>query len=329
MTQLRFLSHADVTAALPMPDAIAAMKAAYSQLSGGASEMPLRGRTSLEADGVLLTMPAFLRESKQMGVKIVSVVPENAQRNLPMIHALVMALDAVTGEPLAVLEGKSLTAIRTGAGSGAATDALAREDASSVAIIGSGVQARTQLLAVCAVRAIESVYVYSPTADHAAQFAEDMAGRDTIPPNIQITNTPEEAVQQAHIVCTATTSRTPVFNGEALQPGTHINAVGSYTPEMQEVDEVTLQRSIIIVDSRDAVLAEAGEIIIALDNGAIEEADIQAEIGHVLNGSHMGRVNDEQITYFKSVGVAVQDAAAAHVALHHAEENGLGTLVDF
>ena len=328
MPRLRFLSRDDVQAALSMSDAIAAMKAAYSQLSTGASEMPLRSRTALNGDGVLLTMPAFLSESQQLGVKIVSVVPENTQRHLPMIHALVMALDAATGQPLAILEGQSLTAIRTGAGAGAATDALARQDASTVAIIGSGTQARTQLTAVCAVRSIEAVYVYSPTTAHARQFADDMAGTEHVPTIIHVTRTPEEAVQQADIVCTATSSQTPVFDGTCLQPGTHINAVGSYTPTMQEVDEITLQQALIVVDSCEAVLKEAGELIIALENGAITPDDVQVEIGRVLTGDHPGRSHDDQITYFKSVGVAVQDAAAAHIALQHAEANNLGTTIE-
>jgi ornithine cyclodeaminase len=328
MPQLRFLSRDDVQAALPMPAAIAAMNVAYSQLSTGNSDMPLRSRTAMAGEGVLLTMPALLSESNQLGVKIVSVVPENTARNLPMIHALVMALDAATGQPLAILEGQSLTAIRTGAGAGAATDALARSDSSTVAIIGSGTQARTQLMAMCAVRSIDTVYLYSPTTDHARQFAEEMAGRGSIPAAIHITDTPEDAVRQADIVCTATDSQTPVFDGHSLQPGTHINAIGSYMPSMQEVDDVTLQQALIVVDSAEAVLKEAGELIMALENGTLTPDDVQLEIGHVLTGSHPGRSSAEQITYFKSVGVAVQDAAAAHVALQQAEANNLGTLLD-
>lgn len=323
MTQIRFLSSADVRQALPMADAITAMKSAYAQLSTGSAAMPLRSRTPATNDGVLLTMPAHLEASAELGVKIVSVFPQNAERGLPIIHAVVLAFDANTGQPLAILEGGELTAIRTGAGAGAATDVLARMDSRTVAIIGSGIQARTQLLAVCAVRPIERAFVYSRDGARLRHFAESMQAELNLP--ITITANADEAVSQADIICTATTSTTPVFNGEALRPGTHINAVGSYRPDMQEVDTATLQRGLIVVDSREGVLAECGELIIAIEQGAITAEAIQAEIGEVIAGRHPGRINPDQITYFKSVGVAVQDTAAAAMALRNAEREGIGT----
>lgn len=324
--EVRFLSADDVARALPMAEAVEGMKAAYAQLSTGQADMPLRARVQGDG-GVTLVMPAHLQQSAALGVKVVSVFPQNTARGLPIIHALVLALDAGTGRPLAIMEGGSLTAIRTGAGAGAATDLLARPDAHTVAIIGSGVQARTQLEAVCTVRSISTVYVYSPTRAHAERFAADMAGRGPIPTTIHVTAAADEAVAAADIVCTATTSSTPVFNGAALRPGAHINAVGSYTPQMQELDEAALRGALIVMDSREAVLAEAGEVIIALQNGAISESDLHAELGQIVAGQKSGRSSPQQITYFKSCGVAVQDAAAAQIALRNAEAQGLGTLL--
>jgi ornithine cyclodeaminase len=312
-----------------MAEAIEGMKTAYAQLSAGKADMPLRARTAGQNDGVVLVMPAFLKQSRNLGVKIVSVFPQNPAHNLPMIHAVVLALNPETGQPQALKEGVALTAIRTGAGSGAATDVLARKDASVVAIIGSGVQARTQLEAVCTVRAIQQVFVYSPTREHAEKFASEMAGAGAIPRNITETESANDAVAQADIVCAATTALTPVFDGRKLKPGTHVNGVGSYRPDMRELDEYTLLHSRIVVDSREAVLEEAGELIAALYSHKIDESAIHAEIGDVINGVAPGRTNDEKITYFKSVGVAIQDAAAAGIVMKNDEAQDIGIMLEF
>ena len=328
MAQIRFLSRSDVIRALPMADAIEGMKRAYGALSAQAVDMPLRSRVQGKNDGVSLFMPAHLQNSGEMGVKIVSVFPQNLAQGLPTIHAVVLVLDAERGQVLAMLEGGTLTAIRTGAGTGAATDILANPDASHVAIIGSGVQARTQLEAVCTVREIKTVSVYSPNKDNAEKFAQEMAGQGTIPTAITVAQSANEAIENADIIWTATSSHSPVFDGNLLKAGVHINAVGSYMPSMQEVDEVTLQKSRIYMDDKSAVLAEAGEIIIALNNGAISESDLYAEIGEVVNGTKTGRQSSEDISYFKSVGVAVQDAVAANIALKNADIMNIGTLLE-
>lgn len=326
--QMRVLSRKDMRQALPMAAAVAGMKEAFSQLSTDQAVVPLRARVGIEQrEAVSLIMPAYLQKSDGLAVKVVSVFPQNAARGEPTIYATVLVLDATSGRPLAMMEGGSLTAIRTGAGSGAATDLLARRDASVVAILGSGVQARTQLEAVCTVRQIEEVRVYSPTHDHAVHFAQEMKGRGPIPTQIQIMNDPDTAVRGADIICAATTASTPVFDGSALKPGAHVNAVGAFTPEMQEVDVTTIKRSLVVVDSREAVLAEAGDLIIPLQQGDIQENHIHAEIGEIVAGLKAGRTTQDQITYFKSVGVAVQDVAAAHIALANAEAHGLGTVV--
>ena len=322
--ELRILTAVDVAKALPMVEAIAGMKRAYAALSGGEAVMPLRGRLEMAA-GMTLLMPAYLPDDEALAVKVVSVFPDNAAQGQTAVSALVLALDPHTGHPLALLNGEALTAIRTGAGAGAATDLLARQDATVVAIIGSGVQARTQLTAVCAVRSIQRAIVYSRTIAHAEQFAHEMGAELGLP--ITVAATADEAVAQADIVCTATTSPTPVFDGHVLKSGAHVNAVGSYTPQMQEVDGVTIARARVVVDSKTAVLAETGDLIIPIRNGVITPSHIYAELGDIVRGEKAGRKTANEITYFKSVGVAVQDAIAAAIALRNSEAMGLGTMV--
>lgn len=325
---LRILSAADMAQALPMTAAIEAMKDAFAQLSTGQADVPLRARLSIpEQAGVAIFMPAYMRGSQDLAVKIVSVFPKNPARGEPIIYGTVLVLDAASGRPLALLEGGSLTAIRTAAGAGAATDLLARPDAKSVAMLGSGVQARTGLEAMCTVREIETVRVYSPTRAHAAAFAAEMAGRGPIPATIDVVDSPGAAVRGADIVYTATTSYTPTFDGADLSAGAHVNGVGSFTLDMREVDVTTVQRALVVVDDRASMEAEAGEIMYAMQHGHITADHIHAELGEIVAGHKAGRTDAAQITFFKSVGVAVQDAVAARVALRTAEALDLGTVV--
>jgi alanine dehydrogenase len=327
--QLRVLSADDVARALPMSQAIEGVKEAYAQLSAGRVTLPLRTRIDVpEYQGASLIMPAYLQSSGNMAVKIVSVFPRNVAQGIPTIAAVVIVVDAKTGLPSAILEGASLTAIRTGAASGAATDVLARRDAKRVAIIGSGAQARTQLMAVCTVRNIERVLIFSLEPEAAEEMAGELAGRDSIPSDVSVAASPAEAIADADIICTATTSETPVFDGAGLKPGTHINAIGSYTPSMQEVDVTTIKNSLVVVDSREAVLAETGDLLVPIGRGEITPDIIHAELGEIINGDRPGRTKPEQITYFKSVGLAVQDAVAAGLALARAKAQGLGQTID-
>ena len=311
-----------------MREAIEGMKDAYARLSSGRAIVPLRSRVDVPDRGVTLVMPGFLEDGDSVVVKTVSVFPVNAQQGLPVIHALVTVLDAQTGVPIALLEGGTLTAIRTGAASGAATDLLARKNAQSVAIFGSSVQARTQLEAVCTVRQIKDVRIFSLDHAQAEKFAAEMAGHGPIPATIRIAQDAADAVRGADIVCTATTSSVPVFDGNFLSLGTHINGVGSFIPTMREVDLVTVQRALVVVDSRSAVWAEAGDLIIPLQNGDITENHIHAELGEIVTGKRSGRESADQITFFKSVGVAVQDVAAAGIALKNAQAQNLGTAIN-
>lgn len=326
--KLRLLTSEDLKEALPMAHAIDAMADAYAQLSSGEAQVPLRSRLTAEAvEGITLLMPALLPKTQEMAVKIVSVFPQNQAKGMPTIHAAVIALDPTNGQPTALIEGGSLTALRTGAASGLATKLLARPDASRVGIFGAGVQARTQLEAVCTARRITQAKVYSPDTEGAETFAAEMAGQGPIPARIQVAQDPTE-LMDCHILCTATTATEPVFPGESLQPGCHINAIGSFTPEMEEVDVTTLRRATVFVDSRSAALEEAGDLIGPIQRGQFKPEEIAAEIGEVVLGQAQGRTSDDQITYFKSVGVAVQDAVAAGRALRRAEELNLGTLVE-
>ena len=318
--QIRILSAADVRIALPMSKAIEAMRHAHGQLSAGKVTAPPRQHISTHK-GVTLLMPAHLPERNEFGIKVVSVYDDNPNLDLPRITATVLVLDPATGLPKAFMDGSSLTAIRTGAGGGVAADLLARLDAKTVGLFGAGVQARAQLQAVMAVRDIASVNLISRTEASAQQLATEIAAW-TDAPEVNLVSNPEQVVEDADIVICATTSATPLFDGTALRPGTHITAVGTFVPEKREVDTTTLRRSNrIVVDSREACLEEAGDLI-------IPNATIDAEIGEIVNGDKQGRQSDAEITFFKSVGVAVQDAVAGAVVLAEAEAKGLGTLIE-
>jgi ornithine cyclodeaminase len=265
-------------------------------------------------------MPASLQESRNLVIKIASVYKRNPELGLPTVAAVVIVLDPDTGMPLAIMDGDSVTAVRTGAAGGLAADLLSRQEAKKVVLFGAGVQGRSQLRAVMTVRAVEEVFV----VDRVEQKAKDLAGEIGTwphPPAATIPSTIQEAVRKADIILAATTSTTPLFDGNDLRPGTHITGVGAFTPHMQEIDEATIGRARVIVDSREACLAEAGDIIKA-------NASIDAELGEIVNGQRPGRQHREEITLFKSVGLAAQDAAAAGAILARAEDKGFGTVVD-
>lgn len=326
------LTAEDIRQALPMNEAIEAMKSAYASLSSGTAVVPLRTRLPLpNSDALSLFMPAFVRsqDGNALAVKVVSLFPTNPARGLAYIQAAVLVFDPETGRAIALLEGSSLTAIRTGAAGGAAIDLLARPESKVVAVFGAGAQGRTQLEAACTARHIETAFILDPNPEKTRAFAEEMKGKDLIPQDIRIAESAREAIEQADIICTATTSGKPVFEDSHVKPGTHISAVGSYTPDMQEVPAETLLRARVFVDSRSASLEEAGDLIQPMQAGLFEESHICGELGEVILGQIMGRQSQDEITYFKSVGIAVQDAMAAQVALTNARKMNIGTEVDF
>jgi ornithine cyclodeaminase/alanine dehydrogenase-like protein (mu-crystallin family) len=324
-SKILFLSAADVDRALSMSTAIAAVRDAFIDLSQGRAEVPLRTSITLAGDGAAFFMPVHLPRQKQLGVKVVTVVPENRERELPTIQALVAVFDSETGSPLAVMDGEVLTAMRTGAASGVATDALARKNASVAAVIGAGVQGVRQLEAVCCVRTIREALVFDQDREQAEAFATEMGRR--LGRTVRVLDT-VSAVFAADIVCTATSSGQPVVADADLAKGAHVNAVGAYRSDTREIPGEAVGRATLVVDSREACLAEAGELVMAMREGHLDPEASPAEIGEVLAGSRPGRTDDAELTIFKSVGNAVQDLAVAGVILEEARRLELGTLVE-
>jgi len=324
--QLLFLSAADVRRALPMKEAVDAMRSAFAALSAGKAVVPLRSHLEVpEHQGVLLLMPCYLPSANALSLKAVSVFDRNPAHGLPRIQALVTLYDGSTGRALAVMDGAAVTALRTGAASGAATDLLARPDAATVAIFGAGVQARTQLEAVCAVRAIRTVRVFDTMPGAADAYACEMSAAVGV--EVLAAASASQAVHQADIICVATSSKTPVFADADLKPGVHINAVGSYQPTVQEIPTETVLRARVIVDHRESALAETGDLLVPIRQGCYSADRVAAELGEVVSGAKPGRTTADEITFFKSVGVAIQDLAAASRILTNARQLRLGTSV--
>jgi len=307
--RLRVITTEEIKKALTMTEAIKAVREAFIQLSTGLAKVP--ARTAIEVPGsrtTALVMPAYLPGTKRIGVKLISLCENNPAKGLPLAQAVTVVMDAETGVPLAVLDAGHLTAVRTGAASGVATDLLARKDARVAAVFGAGVQGRTQLEAVAAVRPLRKAFVFDVDPRAAAAFAAEMGSRLGL--DVEPAGSSRD-LGQADIVCTATTSAVPVFSDADLKPGVHINAVGSYKPHVREVPAETVRRARVFVDDRRAALEEAGDLIIPLRQGLIEASHILAELGAVLAGLEPGRVSNGDVTLFKSVGSAVQDLAVA------------------
>lgn len=322
----------EVRKALPMNEAIEAVKVAYASLCNGTAAVPLRTRLPIpNSEALTLFMPAFVswQDGNALAIKVVSLFPTNPARGLAYIQAAVLVFDAETGRAIALLEGSSLTAIRTGAAGGAAIDILSRVDSKIAAIFGAGAQGHTQLEAACTARSIDTVFIFDADRKKASSFAEEMKGRGVITKDIRVASSAREAIQNADIICTATTSTTPVFHDRDVKAGVHISAVGSYRPDMQEVPAETIQRARVVVDSRTASLEEAGDLIQPMRAGLFDESHIHAELGEIILGRKPGRQSPDEITYFKSVGIAAQDAMAAQVALNNARKMNIGREVEF
>ena len=324
------LSRSDLRQAVPMRDAVELMKVAFTELSAGRAVSPLRSVVSLDGErSLMLTMPGYVPAARAASVKIVSVFRGNPERGLPLIHAIVYVIDDETGEPLGIMEGGYITALRTGAVSGAATDLLARGNSRVLTVIGTGVQGVTQAAAVCAVRAIERIIAVDIREDALKRYRE-MVERDwpELANRVETTSDVARAVREADVICCATTAHEPVFDDSDVRPGTHINAVGAFTPEMQEVPPATVKRAYVVVDEVEAILAEGGDLIKPLNDGLIQKSHFETELGHVASGQRAPRVDDEQVTFFKSVGNAVQDAVVAKRAIDEARRQGLGVELD-
>lgn len=327
----RILSRADVQRCLTMPEAIDAMNIAFSALSAGRAQAPQRMAVMLAEQGVALLMPSLLQTLEQhtFGLKVVTVMPQNPQRGLARIYASVLLLDAASGRTLAIFEGGWLTAMRTGAASGLATKLLARPDSHALVIFGAGVQAPMQVVAIHTVRPLREVRVVNRSEEHYQRLVatvQSMLG-EACPP-ISRAPSAREALQGASIVACATTSTNPLFSWHEIAPGTHINAIGAFTPEMCEVDAETLAHARIVVDRRESALAEAGDLLQALAAGRIAGPETWSELGDIARGSQPGRQSAEEVTCFKSVGNAVQDVAVALHVYTRARELGIGVEVE-
>ncbi len=315
----------DLPKVLPMPEAVEAMKSAFASLSAGRVVAPLRGVVPVdERDGITLLMGGYVPD-EGMAAKTVSIFNRNRELERPVVTGLVLVLDPETGEPVGLLDGGALTAWRTGAACGAATDLLAREHCHVGALIGAGVQARTQLLAMDAVRDLTEIRVFGIDANQVSEFVERM--QPHVRARLTSPESADEAIDGADVVTTATNSPVPVFDGRRLGEGCHLNAIGTFTLDRREVDHVTVERSSVFVDLVEAALEEAGELVAAAGKGMTDPRD-WTEIGRVASGETTGRKSADEITFFKSVGHAVQDVVAAARAMRNAREMGLARAVE-
>lgn len=330
------LARHEIESLLTINDVITAVESGFAQLSSGGVVMPQRVPTQVAPyGGMHLSMPVFVSgdpgipgEPGTLSIKAITVYPDNpTQYGLPMVQGVVLLYDAVNGQLLAMMDAEAITAMRTGAASGVATKHLARTDASTVLLFGAGAVGPAQLAAVCAVRPIQKAFVITRSGNKDAEFCEKMAQRlgiEVEPIRAPNGHPPQSAIRTADIICLATTSYTPLFDGAWLQPGTHINGVGSYNAKMREVDTTTVRRARVFVDRIQAAQNEAGDLLIPINNGEITLDHIAGELGQVINGTLIGRSNAEEITFFKSVGTAMQDAVTASVVYRKALAEGVG-----
>lgn len=324
--EILIVSQADVPALLPMGECIDVMMKALAGLARGEALMPLRSVMWLpERVGALGTMPAYAGDLRVMGLKVISVFPGNHGTEFDSHQGAVMLFETKHGRPLAIIDATSVTAIRTAAVSGVATRLLAREGAADLAILGSGTQARVHLEAMRLVRPIRRVRVWSRNLEHAALFAAREGQRYGMP--IHTSPTAQQAVDDADLICTTTSAAEPVLRGEWVTPGAHINAVGSSVPFARELDTAAVVRSRLFVDRRESTVNEAGDFLFPKKEGAIGDDHIQGEIGEVLIGKAAGRGSVDEITLFKSLGLAIEDVASAHHVYTKALESGRGTRI--
>jgi ornithine cyclodeaminase/alanine dehydrogenase-like protein (mu-crystallin family) len=324
------LNGEQVAQLLPMPECIKVMRDALAALARGEALVPLR--TVMRVPGVsgfLGLMPGYIspREGQEgaLGLKAVSVFPGNASRGIDTHQGAVLLFEADTGRLSALLDGAAITAIRTAAVSGVATDVLARRDASELAVLGAGVQARTHIEAIAAVRPLRRVRIWSRNPEHAAALASELRRRFGFP--IEAAPSAEAAVREADLVATVTASPEPILKREWLKEGVHINAVGSSIPTSREIDTATMVAARLFVDRRESALAEAGDLLIAMREDALTGDHIQAELGDVIIGKNPGRRSPGELTLFKSLGIAVEDVASAAYLVRRARETGTGQTV--
>ncbi len=321
------ISETQVKDLLDLDELIAALEQAHVEFSAGRVVMPVRLVVPLpEVQGRITSMPAFMSEEKALGIKIISYFRDNPKQGLPPILATISLYSAETGRIEVLMDGVYITAIRTACASAMATKALARAETPVLGILGAGTQARTHIRALSRVRSIERVLIWSPSRVNAIYVREELEDELGFP--IQPQESAEAVVRGADVLTAVTDAAEPILEAGWLKPGVHINAVGSHRPEAREMGGDTVRRSTVVVDSLDAIHTECGDILLALDEGAITPDHVRGEIGEVLAGARPGRTSDDEITMYKSVGIAAQDVAAASLVYRRALERGVGTEVE-
>ncbi|HET7324073.1 MAG TPA: ornithine cyclodeaminase family protein [Halococcus sp.] len=321
-TKTLFLTSEECAGLATPAEYVAAVREGYRQRGQGAPATPRTKLTNPDPPGMLTGYTAILPETGAMGGYMYA-----AGFGGKDAHFMLPLFDADSGNPLALLDGASINPFKTGAAGAVAVDALAREDASTLAVIGSGAQARGQLRAVATVREFETVNIYSPTPENREEFAAAM--NKTLEPSVAAVASSAAAVEGADVVITATTSSEPVFDGEVLEDGAHVTAMGQYHPEKRELDTTTIERAKYVPDLRERVMNDAGSFIHAVEEGVVSEEDIHGELGEVVAGEVPGRESEEEITVFDSGGTAIETVAAAYLLYERAREQGLGTEISF
>jgi len=322
MTEVLFLTSEDVNGLATPAEYVDAVREGYRQRGEGAPAKPRQTLTNADPPGMLTGYMAVLPETGAMGGYMYA-----AGFGAADAHFVLPVFDAESGEPLAVLDGASLNPFKTGAAGAVGVDALAREDVQTLALVGSGAQARGQLRAVDTVRDFQRVNVYSPTKEHREAFAAEM--NDEVTPTVAAVASSAAAVENADVVITATRAPEPVFDGDLLPAGAHVTAMGQYDPEKREIDATTVARSKYVPDLRERATRDAGAFIQAVEEGAVDEDHVHAELGEVVAGEAPGRERDDEITVFDSGGTAIETVAAAHMLYERARQRDLGQVIEF
>ncbi len=321
------LSETQVQSLIDIDDLIATLEQAHIQYSTGKAVMPVRLVVPLpQIQGRITSMPGFLAKDRALGMKVVTYFQDNPTRGLPAILATIMLFNAETGKMIAAIDGSYITAIRTACASAMATKALANPQTPVLGILGAGVQARAHIQALARVRKLEKIFLYSPSGSSADAIKREMAPQ--IDAAIEVAASAEQTARAADLLVTVTTANEPILKQDWLKPGVHINAVGSHRPDSREIDGATVARARVVVDSREAIMAECGDILLAVKEGAITAADVHGEIGEILAGTKTRRQSQNELTLYKSVGIAIQDVATANLVYQKALKQGVGTNVE-
>ncbi|MXY49433.1 MAG: ornithine cyclodeaminase family protein [Gemmatimonadetes bacterium] len=325
MNLVRLLSRSDMASVLTMPDVIEAVEEGFRS-AGERDDVPVRLPVHVaDRPSVALFMPAYLAGSNTLGAKVVSAFHDNPARGLPMITGFYVLCDAETGRLIALMDATFLTGIRTAAASAVATKYLARKDSRVLGIIGTGVQGRFHVDAITAVRPIERIVVYNRTPERGRGLADDLASRGM---SCRLAETAADCAAEADVLAVCTSSKKPLFDGGLVRPGSHVNAVGVFTADSQELDTGLIQRARVFVDTYEGAFEEAGDIIVPLRAGDISRDHIRAELTELVTGRKEGRTGDGEITVFKSVGYAMEDAVTARLAYERAADSGVGATFD-